>query len=642
MCGICGYTGPRREGLLGAMTASLAHRGPDGEGYFSIPGKVHLGHRRLAIIDVESGQQPLFSEDGQVALILNGEIYNHLDLRRELEGRGHIFSSRTDGEVIVHAFEEFGPDCVHRLNGMFAFALWDGRQETLWLFRDRVGIKHLMYAEVGPHLIFGSETRAILVWPEIDRTLDADSLTDYLKYRYVPEPNTLLRSIHRLPPGHRMSVHQGLVRIEKYWSPSPDQQVQNLSFHEAAERFGELLKDSVRLRLMSDVPFGSFLSAGIDSGTVVGLMSQHLSKPVECFSVGFGDAQDEVEGAREVAECFGAEHHAVRVSPKDLERLPEAVAALDSPVGDAIILPMFLLAEFAASKVKMVLTGEGADELFGGYGHQHMLHLLDRLSRGAMGVALGAAGSIVEWIPVSILDKFFRYPASLGREGRRRLKDLLSVRTSRPASYDYFASLFLPRDLEAMVLPELATEGRRKSEIYRLLGEENGDYFRTLILNEWAPWLPSNILFKLDRLTMAHSLEGRVPFLDHRLIQFAYGLSDNVLSPRRGEKALLRDVAAELLGPEQSGRKKQAFYIPLEAGYYGALRELMGDCLSDEVVRRRGIFRPNAIARIVAEFGNGELTSDKKAVSLLILELWCRVVLDGKTVPNQWESELHV
>ena len=367
MCGICGYVGFEEDGLLERMKQRIAHRGPDGEGSWRAEG-VALGHRRLSIIDVAGGAQPIVSEDGRSAIIGNGEIYNHADLRRELESRGHRFRTHSDNEVVLHAYEEWGPGALSRLNGMFAVAVWDGAHRRLFLARDRLGIKPLYYLHDGGKFLFASEIKSLLASRSVELTVDARAVHEYLALRYVPGPGSMFRQVRKLPAGHYATVESdGRLSLGRWWEPPLYEGPFEGSEQEYLDGFAERFERSIQRRLMSEVPFGAYLSGGLDSSTIVGAMSRIVSTPVRTFSVGFDYEHDELEGAADTARRFGCDHTEIVCRLSDLDLLPEIVWHLDEPLGDPIVIPMYLLAREAKKKVTVILAGEGADETLGGY-----------------------------------------------------------------------------------------------------------------------------------------------------------------------------------------------------------------------------------------------------------------------------------
>ena len=636
MCGICGYVGIRADGLLEAMTAALAHRGPDDVGFFREDG-VGLGHRRLSIIDVAGGHQPIANEDESAVLIANGEIYNYRELRRDLQSRGHRFRTQSDSEVILHLYEERGAGCVELLNGMFAFALYDRRRRRLLLARDRLGIKPLCYAVLPDGLLFASETKALLRHRAFEPTLDPHGVLDYLALRYVPGPGSMFSEVRRLPAAHTAVYDEGALRLQRYWEPPLHRGPFRGDAREYLDGFTERFERSVRRRLVSDVPLGAYLSGGVDSSAIVAAMARSVSHPVRTFTVGFDYAHDEVAQAAETARRLGCLHTEIACRAADVELLPEIVTQLDEPIGDAIVIPMYQLAREAKKHVSVILAGEGADETLGGYlFHQALLwgHRLARavpgpLRRGLLAPALRAA-------PAGWVDLAFRYPASLGQRGKQKVLDFLSLLEPEqlPAAYRHLISLFDERDTQGLFtaeFAELAASTRAPARPEARL-DPGVPYLNRILDLQFAHWLPDDILMKQDKLSMAHGVEVRVPFLDHELVEYALAIPPSLKLRGWRSKAILRRYAAGILPRTVALRRKMPFYVPVES-YFAepVFRELVGDILSERCVRSRGIFRPEAVARLQAAVRGGDFVRAKQVLSLVILELWFRGAVDRRT-----------
>jgi len=633
MCGICGIVGePSSEILIRKMMGLMVHRGPDEGGVF-LGNAIGLGHRRLSIVDLAGGRQPVFNEDRSQVLIYNGEIYNHQELRGKLEKQGHVFQSAADTEVVIHAFEQQGVGCLDTFNGMFSFAIWNKYTQEIFLARDRLGVKPLYYAVKDNCLVFSSELKSILACPWIDRELNLAAVEEYLALRYVPHPHTLLKGIFKLPAGHYLtySKAQGL-KINRYWHLEPESSVFGRSEESYLEEFTALLDDAVKIRLMSDVPFGAYLSGGLDSSTIVSLMARHMNQPVKTFSVGFGVGNDELDDAAKFARSLGANHQQIIVQPDDFDLIPEVVWYLDEPVGDAIVLPLFLLSRLASQTVKMVLTGEGADELLGGYFHQESLLKIHKIRQFPFSPLIcGLGRKILKLCPPSILDHFFNYPADLGKEGKNRLIDLLGVLQDPLSTYMYFVSLFVPNEIDNVLLRKDKDKGQFQTIVSQLLNERNPKYFEKLLAIDYRFWLPDNILTKQDKLSMAHSVEARVPFLDYRLVEFSSKLPLNLKLSEKHNKAILRQSAKDILPSGLAKRKKQAFNVPLETAFQYKVKELVSGYLGEESVRKRGLYNPTYINELRNRLQDGEFLAYKKIMSLTILEIWFRKFIDIPT-----------
>jgi asparagine synthase (glutamine-hydrolysing) len=583
MCGIAGVywkDGRPTDGLLiRAMTDALHHRGPDDEGV-RVDGSFGLGMRRLSIIDLESGHQPIANEDGSVHVVLNGEIYNYRDLARELIARGHALRTTSDTEVIVHLYEEHGRDLVNRLRGMFAFAIWDRRRRLLLLARDRLGIKPLYYAHTSAGLVFASELKAILQCPEISRTIEPAGVACYLRYGYVPDPLSIFREVRKLPAGHTLTFDGATVpEVRPYWDPiesfrtprdgSPEQWLDELRSR---------LRDAVRSHLVSDVPVGAFLSGGLDSSTVVALMALEAGRRITTFSIGFREsAFDELPHARVVAERYGTEHRELVVEPQDADVLATILAQFDEPFGDASALPTYFLCMLAAREVKVVLSGDGGDELFAGYDR----YVVDQ-RRARLGWLAGTPAALVarrlsEAMPEGARGKNFLYNFSLPRTDR----------------YLDAISRFAPRRLQQVAGEAFHDQGAPTNGFHEHLDRARDLPFPTrLQYLDMKTYLPGDILTKVDRMSMAHSLEARVPLLDHLLVEFASGIPARY-QLRGGEtKHAFKRAIEGLLPADIVRRPKHGFAVPLEYWFRGDWHELLGDVLLAPTAMSHGFFRP--------------------------------------------------
>ncbi len=630
MCGICGIvdrSGPVEPGVLEAVTDTLRHRGPDDEGYHLAPGDggtpaVGLGFRRLAIIDLETGNQPLQSEDGAVLLVFNGEIYNFRELRRELEERGHRFATSGDAEVIVHLYEEVGADCVHRLNGMFAFAVWDARSRTLFCARDRLGKKPLYYTATPERILFASELKALLRHPACPRELDRDALSMYLAAEYVPSPHTILRGVAKLPAAHRLTWREGETRVERYWEfPTvPDERPRR--DEEYVDDFRARLEEAVRLRLVSDVPLGAFLSGGIDSSSVVALMARHLpAGALRTFSIGFHEESfDESRHARRVAAAVGAEHHEEVFTPGVmLDVLPEVVAGMDEPFADASLLPTFLLSRFARRSVTVALGGDGADELLAGY-PTFQADRLARLYPLPRAVHERVAAPIAGLLPTSTAN------FSLDFKLRRFL---LGMSYPDEIRHQVWLGSFPPA-AQAALLMEAPRDPYRET---RALLAAPGDRLSRLIALYAQTYLADDILAKVDRASMACSLEVRAPFLDFTLVEFLAAVPSRLKLRGLQTKVLLKRAMGSELPSGIAGRRKKGFGIPLARWFKGALREALEDELSPARLDAQGIFRPTEVQRLLREHLAGRRDHRKELWTLLVFQLWHRGHLEQAAPP---------
>src|SRR6266849_6759040 len=622
MCGIAGIadvTGRPVDGsLLRAMSAVQAHRGPDGEGIVC-RGAAGLGHRRLAIIDLATGDQPMVSDDGAIRIVFNGEIYNFRELRQELESRGARFTTTSDTEVILRAYEAEGPACVRRLRGMFAFAILDERARRLVIARDRAGIKPLVYAWDGRRLLFASEIKAILEDPAVARELDLEALGQYLTFHYVPAPRTIFRAIRKLPPASTLvlSLKGGEPIVSRYWSLrfAPDARVTEQDW---VERLRAELSDAVRCHMISDVPIGAFLSGGLDSSTVVALMAQASPTPIRTFSIGFDEADfDELRFARQVAARYGTDHYELVVKPNALEVLPKLAWHLDEPFADSSAIPTYYVSKITREHVTVALSGDGGDENFAGYRrYARALGLHERFDQGLGQLARPLLRLASRILPVGAPGQ-----AMAGMLGAGPLERYL-----RLVTYQRRETL---RRLLSDELVDLAGSGPDLAPFSRLAAEgEAPDYVSALQHIDMATYLPDDILAKVDRMSMAVSLESRVPLLDHRLMEFVATIPSTLkLRNGRGKYLLQRAMAQDLPG-EILTRKKMGFGVPLGAWFRRELRDMTRDVLLGPQARQRGIFRPSEVEGLLATHDAGRRDCSARLWSLICFELWMRQWMD--------------
>jgi asparagine synthase (glutamine-hydrolysing) len=604
-------------GLLEAMCARLEHRGPDARGIHR-SGPAGLGIQRLRVIDIETGDQPVFNEDGTVAVVLNGEIYNFRELRARLRRSGHRFATKGDTEVIVHLYEEEGPDCVRSLDGMFALAVWDEPRRQLLLARDRLGKKPLFYSQRTGALTFASELNALMADPEIPRDLDYAALDSYLAYGYVPAPLSAFRSVRKLEPASTLLVRDGDAKIRSYWrldySSKPD-----CTPTEAAERVREEVGRAVRSRMVADVPLGAFLSGGIDSSAVVAAMAEASTEPVRTFSIGFATDTarfNELPRARLVAERFATEHHEFVVEPSAVDLLPEVVDRYGEPFADSTAIPSLYLAELARRHVTVALNGDGGDESFGGYSRYRANMLLGRLARAprALRRAAAAAGRL---LPAS-----GRIDSTLNRA--RRIA--LSLPLEPQARYFAYAADLdrLPRD--ELYTPELSeqVDGAVAADfVARAWEDSSGDALLDRMLEvDVRTYLPGDLLVKIDVATMAHSLEARSPLLDHRLMQLAASLPPDQKVRGAETKIALRAAMRGTVPDEILDGRKQGFEVPLAEWLRGDLRDLVGDVLLGQQATERGYFRQQRVRQLVDDHLAGKRDNSRGLWTLLVFELW--------------------
>ena len=594
MCGICGTLALDRAPLDGAgveaMLEALVHRGPDAAGRMTRPG-VDAGMRRLAVIDVQGGNQPLANEDGSVQVVANGEIYNHLELRQRLERRGHRFRTRSDTEVLVHLWEEHGAEMLAPLNGMFAFCLHDSKRGETLLARDRLGIKPLYYHRRGDRIRFASELAALLRHPEVPADVDGAALIELFRLQYLAGDSTVYHGVRKLLPGHLLHVKDGVATLTRYYDPPPARPREGLRLEQAAEELDGLLASAVGYRLIADVPLGAFLSGGIDSSVIVEQVARRVDRPVKTFSVGFetNAAFDERRFARLVSETFGTEHRELVLSPLDIaDQLPRLVTHLAEPVADPAIIPTLLLAEFARREVTVVLSGEGADELFGGYRrhrYQERFGWMGRLP-GVRGVGEGAIGGLL--------------PRRVGQA-------LHALSESDPAMQHLEWSSTIGRSLSLALFDPAAHDAseRRLRERFAGYFAEGAPGLEQRLSADQGEWLPHNLLAKVDRASMAHSLEARVPFLDHRIVEWAATLPAALKIRGSEGKRVLRHGPGRRLPREILDRPKRGFDLPLADWIRGPLRPLVSDTLTPARLSRWDGLAPDAAASMLTRHLDG-------------------------------------
>ena len=635
MCGICGQLNFHAgdsvdETLLDRMTWSMRHRGPDDRG-LHVDGNVGLGMQRLSVIDIAGSHQPISNEDDTCWIVFNGELYNYQDLRRELQSKGFAFKTSGDAEVVLHAYEEYGPDCLQRFRGMFAFGIADARQNQggsyrLFLARDRFGVKPLYYRQSGRGLAFASELKALTQDPTLKRNIDAQALHHYLGLMYVPSPHTLFAEIRRLPSGHWMMVNDGKVEMHQYWSLRR-RDLGRIREEDALEELKRLATEAVRLRMISDVPLGVFLSGGVDSSLITGVMAQASSEPVRSFSAGFPiAAYDERGWARQVSERFGTQHHEFELQPTGVDVLPEVVRHMDDPLGDPSAIPLYHISQMAREEVTVVLAGEGGDELFGGYGrymwdryaemYQRLPGLLRRgvmepiASRMPRGDAIGwksyfrRAAKFIETSSQPFVDRYLSWMAVLPEEMR---EDLYADEWRGQAAVLPTSSLFEER----------------------LVGGGPGlTNMQAMQYIDMSTLLTDDLLLKADKMSMAHSLELRVPLLDHELAEFVFSLPDSLKVRGNDTKYLLKRWLEEMLPKEIVHRKKQGFEVPLPQWFREDLWDYAVSMLSDSKSTQRGIFKPEAVKRLLDDHMSRRREHSAQIYTLLMLELWFREFAD--------------
>jgi asparagine synthase (glutamine-hydrolysing) len=626
MCGIAGIVRndgkPVDEQLLRRMNDAIRHRGPDEDGFY-LNGSVGLAMRRLAIIDLKSGQQPIHNQDRSSWIVFNGEIYNYLELREKLEQLGHTFYTNSDTEAIVHAYDQFGTDCPNHLRGMFAFAIWNERTQELFLARDRVGKKPLLYAEVNGNLVFASEFSALLLHPDIGRDIQPEALDYYLSFMCIPAPLTAYRAIRKLEPGHWLRWRNGNVELKRYWQPDFTRKL-DIGEEEAGERTIDILREAVRVRLMSEVPLGAFLSGGIDSSAVVALMSQESSERVKTFSIGF-EEQDfsELHHARRVAEHVGAEHHEFIVRPDAMEVLPLLVEHYGEPYADSSAVPTYYVAKETRKHVTVALNGDGGDESFAGYERYIAMGFTEKYRRVPPFLRESMIRQMVNLIPAP-------------PNGRSRVKSaqrmLSAVALPKVDRYTRWVSVF-NEETKRPLYSEQFREQTQAANATGLLGEwfkrANGiGILDAMLLTDQMTYLPNDLLVKVDIATMAVSLEARSPFLDHHVIEFAASLPQNLKLRRLTSKYLLKKVLRQLLPNENLNRRKMGFGVPIGHWFRGKMQPFLREVLLSDKAIRRGLFKTGVVRLLIDLHATGERDYSHQLWTLLMLELWFNRFID--------------
>jgi len=629
MCGICGKLSFERgasvdTGLLREMLDSIRHRGPDDEGLYEAPG-VGLGHRRLSIIDLKTGRQPLSNENGTVWIVFNGEIYNFQELRTFLLSKGHVFKTQTDTEAIVHLYEEFGPQCLEKLRGMFAFAIWDENTKSLFLARDRVGIKPLYYCLTDESLVFASEIKAILADPSVDRRVAPEVIDRFLTFLYVPGEETLLKGIKKLAPGHYLLAKEGRAEVRQYWDLRFSKPSGGRSVEEAKDELLSLLAETVELHMIADVPVGVLLSGGVDSTAVLSFAVERADKGVSSYTVGFSDpgVPDERPYARLAAEAFRSRHYQMTISARDFaDFMPQYVWHMEEPVCEPPAIAMYYVSRLASNYVKVLLSGEGGDEAFAGYSNYRNLLWLERVKRSLSPLS----GTVARGL--SLADSLFHLPR-VGKYAplmNARFPDYYFSRTSNPYRYTgnglgelYSADFARSIDREQSLEPL-----RRLHE--RVRGQNMLD---AMLYIDTKTWLPDDLLIKADKMTMANSLELRVPLLDHKVLEFAAALPSRLKVRGFTTKYIAKKALGCRVPKSILNRRKAGFPVPYESWLRRELRDWVHEVLFDRTTASRGYFAASAVHELLARDEAGARYS-KEIFSLVTLELWHRTFLEQK------------
>ena len=650
MCGIAGIVEMGTPGygvngvdaeFLGRMCDLMKHRGPDDSAVYVNGGagggavSAGLGHRRLSILDLSpAGRQPMSNEDGGAWIVFNGEIYNFQELRDALEKRGHVFKSRTDGEVILHLYEEMGDACVSQLRGMFAFALWDEKKEKLLLARDRVGKKPLYYFCGGGSFVFASEIKSILLHPRVGCEVDKSALHHYLTYGYTPSPGTMFKGIRKLPPAHILVYEKGAPRTQRYWRLKYDESLKGVGREELERRLMELLREAVKIRLISDVPLGAFLSGGVDSSAVVALMSEFMGKkPVKTFSIGFEDEDfSELKYAAIVSRLFSTEHHEFVVKPDAVEILPKLVRHYGEPFGDSSCIPSYYLSQMTRQHVTVALTGDGGDESFAGYERYKGVKVAGYFQ------ALPAFVFKLGGRALAALQEKGIGGRGFSLKGKRRFLEAMAEERDYRRRYARWVSYFTNAQKDALYTEgfkrDLRRDGRDEDSfdiMTRVMESVDAvDAVDKALAADVETYLPEDLLVKMDVATMANSLEARSPFLDHKLMEFAASIPAAVKLEGLTSKAVLKGALKGKLPPEILHRKKMGFGVPLARWFRQELKGYVHEILLSEKALGRGYFREEAVRRLLEEHVSAAEDHGQRIWALLNLELWHRIYIDGQ------------
>jgi asparagine synthase (glutamine-hydrolysing) len=629
MCGICGKLMFDRDAsvssaTIGAMADAIRHRGPDDDGFY-VRGQIGLGFRRLSIIDLNTGHQPVCNETGSVWVIFNGEIYNYQELRAELLSRGHVFKTQTDTEVLVHLYEDYGTGMLEKLRGMFGFAIWDNKEKTLLLARDRVGIKPLYYSLNKDFLSFGSEIKTILADDEFKREVDPTMVDRFLTFYYMPGQETLLKNVFKLPPGSYLLARNGTVTVKQYWdlsfeklSPPPDEAT-------AKKQFLELLDETVRLHMISDVPVGFLLSGGVDSTAMLSF-AENANRNLSSYTVGFSHpgVVDERPYARLAAKTFGTQHHEISISHQEfVDFIPDYVWHMEEPVCEPPAINLYYVSKLARRDVKVLISGEGGDEAFAGYSNYRNILWLERIkkmlgpAKGLVGKGLSAANALAR------SGKLAKYASMMGMP----LEDYYYSRTATPFNF------FNRSQLYSDGFASLANKRRSIAPAQGYMrGASKMDVVDAMLYVDTKTWLPDDLLVKADKMTMANSIELRVPFLDHKVLEFAASLRSNLKVRGWTTKYLAKKALGERVPKEILNRKKVGFPVPYECWQRTHLKTWLSDVLFDQKAASRGYFDPRALKALVSnDSTNGGYS--KELFSLAVLEMWHRIFVDAKPTP---------
>jgi|TARA_B100001971_G_C18250478_1_gene577791 asparagine synthase (glutamine-hydrolysing) len=623
------------------MTGILSHRGPDDSGYH-VEKNISLGHRRLSIIDLsKKGKQPIYNEDESICIVYNGEIYNFKEIKSKLEERGHRFNSDTDTEVIVHAYEEYGEKCLQYFNGMFAFTIWDSKQKKIFVAVDRLGIKPLYYTKIGNRFLFASEIKSLLQYKDLKREVNKKGLIDYLTFRYTPTEQTIFEGIKKLKPGHFLVYKKNKIQINRYWDVNINRiSKKPIAYYEKLVL--KNLKQSVKRRLISDVPLGAHLSGGLDSSIIVAMMKTLVDTDIKTFSVSF-EAEEPFNESRYsnmLADYYGTDHHELVVKSDTMKLLPEVIWHLDDIDSDPTLIAQYLLSEYTRKKVKVVLTGEGADELFGGYDEFRFLTLSEKYMKSIPGIMRKKIiPGIIRNTPNRILDHYFHFTSSLGEKGKERFEEFMESTGNREKSYLTLSSFFSREEKEELYSKKLMDFERENADYIEQIkpffaNANKENILNKLIYLDLKRRLPYHLLHKTDKMTMAHSLEGRVPFLDHNLVEFSFEIPPNYKFNGNIQKYILRKAVKNLIPKEILNRKKHPFVVPLGNWYKENLKELAEMVLSKTNIGHGYYFNYEPIKKIMRNYNKSKLYYGRQIWSLISFDIWHKIYIEQDNLKN--------
>lgn len=640
MCGITGFNWNDKQ-LLKRMCDSIAHRGPNQHSYY-FDKQISLGHRRLSIIDLsEKGKQPMCNEDGTIWITFNGEIYNYAELKPELEQKGHKFFSATDTETIIHLYEEYGENCVEKLHGDFAFAIYDSNKKKIFLARDRIGVKPLYYYFnfAKKEFLFASEIKALLEYEEIKREVKLESLRQYLTYRYIFGRHTIFENISRILPAEcaTFDIKTSTLQIRKYWDENPcDKNIIKKSEKYYLKKFTQLYQDSVQKRLMSDVPLGVYLSGGIDSSSIVSMMHEIKNQQqdigeIKTFSIGFGYGKetDEFEYSRAVSQHFGTKHKEFTIDSNAICALPKIIWHCDEPLADPALIPAYFLSKEAKKHATVVLTGDGADETFAGYEQAKFMILANKIAKIPLAKKILPLGLNIT--PNFILNKIFKYSTGIGKEGLKRASQMLSNIDNKAKAYTSITGMFCDSEIKKICTSKITSTPSAVYEMQKEFFENNKNKLLNQILYmETKTLLPENMLMKTDKMTMAHAIEARVPLLDHRLTELAFQMPTHLKLNGWKEKYILKTAMKNKLPKQIVQRKKQRFYVPIDKWIKEDIMPVVDDLLSTKTIAAQGYLNPAEISKMMQKYNTAPLFYARQLWTLINFQIWHAIYIDKK------------